>query len=230
MEKATETTLDGMAWKTVNTVDNAAIDAAAESLEALSAATEEWAAAKRKLHIITLEVNVSINYDAADMRDAAERLRREAERRRAELEAYGEAVGKKRTEVEKIHPKLAGVIQALTPYATGEIGITDPIEYVHGPILRTFAPEVTDASAKAIEDFEPVRRSPPDTAAIRKTVNTGAISRLVEAQARYETACRKLADAMKDHIDRRGKLLLEANKEQESVEAAVALQNKRDTV
>lgn len=229
MEKATETTLDGMAWKTVNTVDNAAIDAAAESLEALSAATEEWAAAKRKLDNITLEVNVSINYDIADMRDAAERLRREAEKRRAELEAYGEAVGKKRAEVEKIHPKLAGVIQALTPYATGEIGITDPVDTCD-MILQTFVPEVTDANAKAIKDFKPVRRSPPDTAAIRKTVYTDAISRLVEAQARYETACRKLADAIKDHIDRRGKLLLEANKEQKSVEAAVALQNKRDAV
>ena len=182
-----------------------------------------------ELERVTAEVRVSVNYDVADMRDAAERLRREAERRRAELEAYGEAVGKKRTEVEKIHPKLAGVIQALTPYATGEIGITDPVDTCD-MILRTFVPEVTDANAKAIEDFKPVRRSPPDTAAIRKTVNTGAISRLVEAQARYETACRKLADAMKDHIDRRGKLLLEANKEQKSVEAAVALQNKRDAV
>ena len=227
MEKATETTLDGMAWKSVNTVDNAAIDAAAESLEALSAATEEWAAAKRELERVITEVRVSVNYDVADMKDAAERLRREAEKRRAELEAYGEAVAEKRAEVAKIHPKLTGVIQALTPYATGEIGITDPVD-THDMILQTFAPEVTDA--KAIEDFKPVRRSPPDTAAIRKTVNTGAISRLVEAQARYETACRKLADAIKDHIDRRGKLLLEANKEQKSVEAAVALQNKRDAV
>lgn len=232
MQKATQKTIDGAAWKLVKPVDNAAIDATAESLDALSAATEEWFAAERELHRITVEVNVSVNYDAADMRDAAERLRREAKKRRAESDAYNEAVMDKMAEVEKIHPEIAGTIQAITPYATGEIEITNPVEYMHGPILRSFAPEVTDANAKAIKDFKPVRRAPPDCAVIRKTAytHTGAIFRFVEARARHEAACRKLAEAMKAYIDHMTPLLLEANKEQKSVEAAVALQSKRDAV
>lgn len=227
--KKTDGTLDGAALKIVKAADNSIIEATAESVGVLSVVASEWMEARQALRKAEAEAAAIGRRGVAAIEAVAERLYGEAKRRKDAAATYGEAIAVKCCEVAKLHPEINGMIPALMQYAKGEIGITEPVSFVHGWV-REYKPEVTNKNRAALAAFRPVRCDPPDTSAIRLAVGAEVecLARLSSARARYETACRSLADALKVYESCKDALDEEADAEAKSIEKAAAAQAERD--
>ena len=164
------------------------------------------------------------------MKTTADALRAESEKRKADAEAYGEAVFEKCYELADIlKDKPVGAI-GLRDYADGTIKIGQPLKYYWGIEEREYAPAVTDENREAVATFAPVRKATPNTAAILLQPGEAvvAIRELDTARTRYETAAQALADALHVYNECHAALNIEATAEAESVRKATAEQAKRD--
>lgn len=228
-KKTDSATLDGAALKLVRPAGNDTIDAAAVALDALAIAATGLLEARRELEKAEAEAMKNGANLAARIKDAADRLHKEAEKRRTSADAYNGAVSGKCLEVARIHPEINGVLPALMQYATGEVKIDGAVTTLFNGWVREIKPKVTDANRAALAAFKPVRRNPPDTSALEvPDAVAGAFARLDAARTRYETACRTLADALYVCRDCNAALAAEAATEAESVKRALELQAERD--
>lgn len=227
--KKLDGTLDGVAWKIVDAADNSLIKATAESIGVLSVVASEWMEARRALQKAEADAAAIGNRGVAAIRAVADRLCGESRRRVDSATTYNEAVTAKCCEVAKLYPEINGMIAALMQYAKGEIGITEPVAFVHG-WAREYKPEVTSKNRAALAAFRPVRCDPPDTSAIRLAIGAEIenLARFAAARERYEMACRSLVDALKVYEDCKGALDEEADAEAKSIEKATAVQSERD--
>ena len=217
--------LDGAAWNAVRPVANGTIDAAAVALRALAAAMRGWIDARRELADAEADAAKTCDIDAAEAANIAERLRAEADTRRAEADNFNASVTGKCIEVARLHPALAGLPLPLRLYATGEVRIADPVPTMRGE----YTPETTDANRAAFDAFRPVLRNAPETDALAIPQElAGATFRMAEARALYDAACKALDDAIAMFRDARADLAEEAEVEVESVAEAVRIQTGRD--
>ena len=227
-KKKSAVTLDGAAWKAVKAAGNETIRGAADAMEVLALAAGEWLEARQALEKAEAEAAAAGKRGVAAIKAAADRLRETAEKRTAEHDAYMLAVSGKCYEVADIHPDLSGNIPPLMRYATGEVRIGEPTTYFNGWV-KDYVPEVTDENRAAMDAFRPVRRTPPDTSAIRIPDGVASIfSALAEARTRYRTACNVLADALAVYESNEAALSAEVETEAETVENAAAIQAERD--
>ena len=228
-KKTDSATLDGAALKLVRPAGNDTIDAAAAALDALAIAATGLLEARRELEKAEAEAMKNGANLAARIKDAADRLHKEAEKRRTSADAYNGAVYGKCLEVARIHPEINGVFPALMQYATGEVKIDGAVTTLFNGWVREIEPKVTDANRAALAAFKPVLRNPPDTSALEvPDAVAGSFARLDAARTRYETACRTLADALYVCRDCNAALAAEAATEAESVKRALELQAERD--
>lgn len=223
MEKNTEqkTAQDKSAWDCVRPVGNASIDDAALKLQELAEAVKEWDCARKLLEKAIRDTDAEAMARALEI--ASERLRNEADKRKDEAEKYSEALYEKCREVSRIHPGLCGNMPALMSYASGAVGISEPVEYFDRGAMQSFTPEITEANAGMMAAFAPVRRFAPDSAAIRPDCEAvKSISCLVSARRQYDTASRVLSDALAKCEQSTCALSAEADIEATSVKEALA--------
>lgn len=146
--KKTDGTLDGAAFNIVKAADNSIIDATAESVGVLSVVASEWMEARQALRKAEAEAAAIGRRGVAAIEAVAERLCGEAKRRKDAAVTYSEAITAKCCEVAKLYPEINGMISALMRYARGEIGITEPVSFVHGWV-REYKPEVTNKKPRS---------------------------------------------------------------------------------
>lgn len=229
-KKTKSATLDGAAWKAVTPAGNDTIGDAAVGLDALALALREWCDARRELDRAEADVAKRGDAIAAEVKSAAVRLRGEADRRRAEADAYTEAINAKCVEVAALHPALTGHMLSLRQYATGEYPVDKPVP-IYNLGGREYVPRVNDDNRAALAAFKPVRRNPPDTSALQlppAEATLAPVRALCDARARYEAACRKLADVRCVSDDSGAALAAAIEAEAASVEKALATQAERD--
>lgn len=224
--------LDGAAYKVVKPVSTTTITTAAEAADALAIVIGEYIEAKSALNAAEVKAAKIGLKSVTAMKAEASRLREEASKRSAVCTSYSQSVCDKCFEVAKIHKGLNGDFVPLRIYATGEIEITRPVTYPTPCGARVFAPEITDECRAAIDSFKPVLHGVPDTSAIvvRPLAAIVALRELATARARYETANQALVAALDIYDDCHDALDAEAKTEAASVEAAVAVQNKRNAM
>ena len=221
--------LDGARWNIVKPIGNDSIDEAARSLDALADAVCAYAVAKCELEKASADIAANAGSYASSMRSVAERLRNEAEKRRADVLVFASALVDSQDRAGRIHTDLAGVIPALSQYASGAVGIDSPVDYHVCGIQRRYVPTVTDELAEKMANFKPARRAAPDTSAVAIPPGTvpPALARLAEARARYDSACKSVAAELDAYTERAARLSDEARAEEESVKSAAEAQTAR---